>query len=63
MIEISEDEYLLHCQNDDGVCLACGEFTCGGVEPDAESYECEACGAKSVCGTENALVMGELDFV
>jgi hypothetical protein len=33
-----------------GFCLICGEEA-GDVEPDAENYECEHCGAEQVFGT------------
>ena len=62
MINISEEEYSDHVENYDGVCLSCHEFTCGGVEPDAEGYKCDACGERNVVGTENALIMGEIEF-
>lgn len=45
------------CLDSPGVCLTCGEDA-DGVEPDAEGYECEACGAHSVCGWEQLLIMG-----
>lgn len=38
-----------------GVCVECG-FVQGGVEPDAESYECEECGKLAVFGMEQALL-------
>lgn len=40
-----------------GICLACGEdaFEC---EPDAEKYECEACGERQVYGAAQLLIMG-----
>ncbi len=53
MKTITAEEY-------DGHCTTCNEFTCGGVEPDAEDYHCEACEEDTVIGTENALIMGEL---
>jgi hypothetical protein len=62
IITISESEYIQHTQDSDGLCLACHEFTCGGVEPDATGYECESCGKKKVMGTEQALVMGLIEF-
>ena len=34
-----------------GFCLACGAEA-EGVEPDAEGYDCEACGADQVSGVE-----------
>lgn len=33
-----------------GLCLACGEITYGGVEPDARNYHCEECGERQVFG-------------
>ena len=35
-----------------GICIACHEVADGFVEPDAEGYECDACGAFKVCGAE-----------
>jgi hypothetical protein len=43
-----------------GICLSCGEIQDGGVEPDARDYPCEACGGESVCGLEEALLMGRV---
>jgi hypothetical protein len=59
-ISITAEEYQDHCENYDGVCLACGEFSCGGVEPDAENYGCDCCGKNKVYGTEQALLIGML---
>lgn len=45
------------CEADDnlGVCLNCGEVAdC--VEPDAEYYECEACGEEEVFGAEQIII-------
>jgi hypothetical protein len=39
------------------------EWTDGGVEPDAEEYECENCGEPQVMGAEQALLLGELDVI
>lgn len=61
-IEISGDDYDAHCNDNDGICLACGEWTCGGVEPDASNYKCEMCDSTSVMGCEEALMQGYLDF-
>ena len=44
-----------------GVCFACG-FEADGCEPDAEGYECEACGEAAVMGCETAWMhLGELE--
>lgn len=39
-----------------GFCRACGEQA-DGVEPDAERYTCESCGAAQVYGAEQLLIM------
>lgn len=39
-----------------GFCVACGEDA-DGCEPDARKYKCEACGARSVYGAEELLIM------
>ena len=62
LIKISEEEYLSHTEAYDGVCLSCGEFTCGEVEPDACNYHCESCGKSEVFGVEEALMMGKLEL-
>lgn len=59
---ITTQEYRDHADAYDGFCLACGEFTCGGVEPDAEGYECPYCDAMKVVGTEQALLLGSVDI-
>lgn len=63
MKSISEGEYLLHCEDYDGFCTVCQDFTrFGSTEPDAESYPCEECGGDTCVGTENALIMGLIDI-
>ena len=46
---------LIDEDNDGGICTACQEIVYG-VEPDAERYECDACGAMAVCGAEQWLL-------
>jgi hypothetical protein len=58
----SVEEYQEHCDSNDGICIHCGQWGCGGVEPDAEGYKCESCGKNGVMGAENALLMGVLDI-
>ena len=41
-----------------GWCLACGDETIGGIEPDAENYECVECGEHQVFGASQLLMMG-----
>jgi hypothetical protein len=45
-----------------GFCLNCGHIQEGGVEPDAEDYECEHCGANAVLGMEEALLRGRIEI-
>ena len=40
----------------EGFCIRCGSET-DGVEPDAEKYECDNCGAMQVYGAEQLLLM------
>ena len=61
-LSLPQSEYEHHAADNDGLCLACGEIQSGGCEPDAEGYPCEACGAKSVMGFEQALVAGHIEF-
>lgn len=58
----TKQEYLDHVSDYDGVCLACGEWTAGGVEPDAIGYTCESCGADQVMGAEEALLCDRLEI-
>lgn len=44
-----------------GICIECSEVIYGGVEPDAEGYECDCCGNNSVVGMEIAIIMGLID--
>ena len=53
-VTITIAEYRQHRNNDDGICLACEEWTVGGCEPDACGYACELCGEDEVYGVEEA---------
>lgn len=44
----------------DGLCLACGEWKDGVVEPDAENIKCPSCGAMKVVGFGVVLVKENL---
>ncbi len=43
--------------DNEGLCLLCGN-TQSGVEPDAERYQCEACGQRSVYGLDQFVLRG-----
>jgi len=49
-------EFLDHESAYDGYCTACGEWTAGGVEPDAENYQCECCDQHTVVGAQQAFI-------
>jgi hypothetical protein len=57
------DELNEHLGNDDGLCIACGSWTEGGVEPDAEGYECPSCDEGAVMGAEQAGATGNLAII
>jgi predicted RNA-binding Zn-ribbon protein involved in translation (DUF1610 family) len=48
-------ERRLRSLDNPGFCTACG-IEAEGVEPDAEAYECEACGEPAVYGAEELLI-------
>lgn len=55
---VTIDRVMQACESDEylGFCRACGEEA-EGVEPDAQSYECDACGEQEVYGAEELLLM------
>jgi len=56
---MTKHDYSNHREEYNGYCKACKDVTnYGGVEPDADSYECETCGKNSVIGVEDALICG-----
>lgn len=58
---MTEEEYLDLTNSYGGVCIKCGEIQEGGVEPDAQGYECPACGEPAVMGAEDALMRGFIE--
>jgi Zn finger protein HypA/HybF involved in hydrogenase expression len=63
-VSLTKEEYLDHTEAYDGLCLSCHSWTDGGVEPDAEHYTCEDCGAPdAVVGTEQAMLLGKIEIV
>ncbi len=61
-MKISEGEYWAASEEMNGYCKACDDITTGCVEPDARRYPCECCGARTVYGIEEALLMGLLEL-
>lgn len=61
IIECDEALFAQMCDDYGGWCLECGDEAYG-VEPDAQRYRCESCGAWQVYGAEELLVMGRIEF-
>ena len=53
---ISAIESALTSTDNPGFCIKCGDDA-DGVEPDARRYKCESCGANSVYGAEELLIL------
>lgn len=49
-------EGVIHGDNNEGFCLACGE-TQDCIEPDAGKYQCHSCNAHKVYGAETLVLM------
>jgi predicted RNA-binding Zn-ribbon protein involved in translation (DUF1610 family) len=56
---VTPDQIIAAVEADEniGFCVACGAEVMG-VEPDAEKYECEGCGANKIYGAEQLLLLG-----
>jgi len=54
-VKMTMSELEQHQEAYDGLCLACGEWTTGGVEPDARRYKCPACQELAVYGAEELI--------
>jgi hypothetical protein len=62
MIKMTEEEFVEHYNDYNGVCLECQHINYGGHEPDAKNYLCKNCGKKSSFGMEEALLEGFITF-
>jgi predicted RNA-binding Zn-ribbon protein involved in translation (DUF1610 family) len=61
-MRMSTEEYHVHENNYDGLCLSCGEITRGETVPDAEDYPCPQCCNNTVVGMMTALFDGLIDI-
>lgn len=59
--EMSEFEFVGLDNNNEGLCVFCGEPAFG-VEPDARKYACEGCDKAGVYGLQELLLMGYITF-
>lgn len=62
IFKMTSEEYHHYREHYDGACCSCGEFTIGGIKPDAEQYDCESCEDDQVFGIEHLLVSGRIVF-
>jgi len=62
MIQMTEEEFIQHRDDCNGICLHCKEVVYGGVEPDAERYRCEICEQDEVYGIEQLMLMGYIEI-
>lgn len=60
--EMTEDEYRELGDNNQGLCIACGEVR-DYCEPDAIKYECVACAKHAVYGTEKLMMMERIKII
>ena len=60
IFDVDMGDYL---DDNNGICLSCGEIHYGTCEPDARRYPCESCGKKTVYGLEEALMMGRINVL
>lgn len=63
MLTITMDRYHEVRGGYEGYCTECEEFTRTQTEPDAEGYDCPACGCNTVIGAEVALMCEDIDVV
>jgi len=62
-MKLNSDQFNSHSNDYDGYCYKCDDITSfGGVEPDAQGYECPECDKKTLMGMDIALVLDYLDI-
>ncbi len=62
IFKLSEEEYRDRNESGLGMCSLCGADRDGYTEPDVDSYPCDECGENAVCGIEQLLLMGQVEF-
>ena len=61
--KISAADFRVAVEENQGYCTACNDITADyGIEPDAEGYHCSDCRKNTVCGVEQALILGYLNL-
>lgn len=61
-VKMTQGDYLKHCDDSDGLCLACTQITYGNTEPDATDYLCDHCSECEVVGMEIAMLNGDIEL-
>jgi len=59
---MSEETFSELCEDQIGLCIACGEEYSSCLEPDASNVECESCEKDTVFGVEELLISGGISF-
>ena len=59
-MKISMEDFQDRCNDYEGYCTTCRDFTRFECEPDAREYECPDCSQPTVYGAEEAMMMGLL---
>ena len=61
-VEMTRREYQDLGNDYGGICVACGDATEGGIEPDARRYACESCDKRAVYGIEELMLRGRVQI-
>lgn len=62
-MRITQERYEEAEECSEGYCTECDDFTRDCTEPDADGYDCPACGKQNtVKGSMNALIDGNLEI-
>jgi hypothetical protein len=62
-VEMTQREYQDLGNDYGGICVACGDPTEGGIEPDARRYSCDSCDKRAVYGIEELMLRGRVQIV
>jgi hypothetical protein len=63
VFEVDKQKYDDLAEGFGGICLACGEFYEGAIDPEAEEEECPSCGEVKLYGIEQAVYLERVRLV
>lgn len=61
-IQMSEEDFINHDNEGDGLCIGCGHINYNFTEPDAEELPCDDCHQNKVMGYQMALEMEHIQI-